>query len=250
MEIVSCIIIEDELPASILLELHIAKFDFLALKGKFTSISGAQNILKTQKIDLIFLDINLPGKSGIEFAQTIHLETAIIFTTAYTEYAVQGFELEAIDYILKPISYERFAKAINKYSKIRELNEIVLSSKKSEKENPFIFVKCERKMIKLFLDEIEYFESQGNYLLIYSETNSYKTYQSITEMEEKLPEGLFCKIHRSFLVSINKITSFNTSNIKIRNKELPIGRFYRLSTAHLLNSLTSLNDPFISKNKI
>lgn len=235
---VNCIIIEDELPASILLELHIAKFDFLDLKGKFTSVSVAQNILKTQKIDLVFLDINLPGKSGIEFAQTVHPETAIIFTTAYTEYAIEGFELEAIDYILKPISFERFAKAINKYSKIRELNEIVIHSKKQEIENPFIFVKCERKMVKVFLDEIDYFESQGNYLLIYTATDCYKTYQSIAEMEEKLPEGLFCRIHRSFVVSIKKISGFNTNLVHIKNKQLPIGRLYQSIVSNLLNSLS------------
>ncbi|MHC0440185.1 LytR/AlgR family response regulator transcription factor [Flavobacterium sp. 3-210] len=236
MAIVNCIIIEDELPASILLELHISKIDFLDLKGKFTSVTSAQNILKTQKIDLIFLDINLPGKSGIEFARNVLPEIAIIFTTAYSEYAVEGFDLEAIDYILKPISFERFTKAINKYSKIRELNEIVLYSKKTETENPFIFVKCERKMIKLFLEEIDYFESQGNYLLIYTATDCYKTYQSITEMEDKLPEGLFFRIHRSFLVALNKITSYNTNNINIKNKQLPIGRFYHTSVCHILNS--------------
>ncbi|PXY46674.1 LytR/AlgR family response regulator transcription factor [Flavobacterium hydrophilum] len=236
MAVINCIIIEDELPASILLELHIAKFDFLDLKGKFSSVSGVQNILKTQKIDLIFLDINLPGKSGIEFARSINPETAVIFTTAYTEYAVEGFELEAVDYILKPISYERFVKAINKFSKTRELNEIVLLAKKTEAENPFIFVKCERKMVKFFLDEIDYFESQGNYLMIYTETNSYKTYQSISEMEERLPEGLFCRIHRSFLVAIKKVNNFKANSLQIGNKQLPIGRLYSSAVFSLLNS--------------
>jgi DNA-binding LytR/AlgR family response regulator len=236
MAIINCIIIEDELPASILLELHIAKFDFLDLKGKFTTVSSAQNILKTQKIDLIFLDINLPGKSGIEFARSMPPDSAIIFTTAYTEYAVEGFELEAIDYILKPISYERFTKAVNKYIKIQELNEIILFSKKQETENPFIFVKCERKMVKLFLNEIYYFESQGNYLQIYTQTNNYKTYQSITEMEDKLPEGLFCRIHRSFLVSVQKITSFNANTVQVESKQLPIGRLYSLTVSNLIQS--------------
>lgn len=236
MTIINCIIIEDELPASILLELHITKFDFLNLKGKFTSVSSAQNILKTQTIDLIFLDINLPGKTGIEFARSVLPKTAVIFTTAYTEYAVEGFELEAVDYILKPISFDRFAKAVNKYSKLKELNEIVQHSKQ-EIESPFIFVKCERRMVKLFLDEINYFESQGNYLLIYTNSDCYKTYQSISEMEDKLPEGLFCRIHRSFLVAINKITSYNSNKINIKNKELPTGRLYHSSVNRILKSL-------------
>lgn len=242
MAVINCIIIEDELPASILLELHIAKFDFLDLKGKFTSVSNAQNILKSHKIDLIFLDINLPGKSGIEFARSLFSETAIIFTTAYTEYAVEGFELDAIDYILKPISLERFTKAISKYTKIRELNEVVLHSKNLEIARAFIFVKCERKMLKLFLDEIHYFESQGNYLLIYTATDCYKTYQSITEMEDKLPEGLFVRIHRSFVVALNKVTSYNANHISIQNKPLPIGRFYNSTVSHLLNSLPGFDN--------
>lgn len=239
MAAINCIIIEDELPASILLELHIAKFDFLDLKGKFTSVSNAQHILKTHKIDLIFLDINLPGKSGIEFAKSLLAETAVIFTTAYTEYAVEGFEMDAVDYILKPISLERFTKAINKYAKIKESNEIVLQSKNQEFDRAFIFVKCERKMVKLFLDEIDYFESQGNYLLIYVAADCYRTYQSITEMEEKLPEGLFLRTHRSFLVAIKKITSYNASHINIQNKQLTIGRIYNLSVSHILSSLTN-----------
>uniref|UniRef100_UPI002931EF0A LytR/AlgR family response regulator transcription factor n=1 Tax=uncultured Flavobacterium sp. TaxID=165435 RepID=UPI002931EF0A len=148
--------------------------------------------------------------------------------------------LEAVDYILKPISLERFTKAISKYTKIRELNEIVLHSKIQETDRAFIFVKCERKMVKLFLDEIDYFESQGNYLLIYTATDCYKTYQSITEMEDKLPEGLFLRIHRSFLVAIKKITSYNTNTVNIQNKQLPVGRFYNSAVSYLLNSLRSL----------
>ena len=117
---INCIIIEDELPASILLEMHVAKFDFLDLKGKFMSTSSALNSIKTQKIDLLFLDINLPGKSGVEFAKSLPKDIGIIFTTANPEYALEGFELEAIDYLLKPISLERFSKAINKYCKIQK----------------------------------------------------------------------------------------------------------------------------------
>lgn len=246
MAVVNCIIIEDELPASILLELHISKFDFLDLKGKFTSVASAQNILKSNKIDLIFLDINLPGKSGIEFARSLLPETAVIFTTAYTEYAVEGFEIDAVDYILKPISLERFKKAIIKYTKIRESNEIVLHSKNQETGRGFIFVKCERKMLKVFLDEIDYFESQGNYLLIYTASECYKTYQTITEMQDKLPDGLFFRIHRSFLVAIKKIRSYNSNNITIENIQLPIGRFYNVSVSNLLKSLMDIQP---KKNK-
>lgn len=246
MAVINCIIIEDELPASILLELHIARFDFLDLKGKFTSVANAQSILKSHKIDLIFLDINLPGKSGIEFARSLPAKTSVIFTTAYTEYAVEGFEIDAVDYILKPISLERFTKAISKYTKIRESNQLVLNAKNQETDRGFIFVKCERKMVKVFLDEIDYFESQGNYLLIYTASECYKTYQSISEMQDKLPDGLFLRIHRSFLVAIKKIRSYNANTISIDTIQLPIGRLYNVSVSNLLKSVVDIQP---KKNK-
>ncbi|PKB16224.1 LytTR family DNA-binding domain-containing protein [Flavobacterium sp. 5] len=233
---INCIIIEDELPASIVLEMHISKFDFLDLKGKFMSTNTALNVLKTQKIDLLFLDINLPGKSGIEFAKSLPKDIGIIFTTANPQYAVEGFELEAIDYLLKPISFERFSKAIDKYCKIQKTNQKIDQLEQTETERHFVFVKCERKMLKLYLDEIVYFESQGNYLLIHTEKDCFKTHQSITEMIEKLPEGLFCRIHRSFLITLKKVTKFNSRSVTIKNKILPIGRLYSTETITLLQS--------------
>lgn len=227
---INCIIIEDELPASILLEMHIGKFDFLDLKGKFISTNSALNVLKTQKIDLLFLDINLPGKSGIEFAKSLPKNIEIIFTTANPQHAVEGFELEAVDYLLKPISLERFSKAVQKYCKIQKTNQVIEQLYQAETERPFVFVKCQRKMLKLYLDQILYFESQGNYLLIHTETDCFKTHQSITEMIEKLPEGLFCRIHRSFLITLKKVTQFNSRSVTIKNKILPIGRLYSTLT--------------------
>ncbi|PZX93255.1 DNA-binding response regulator [Flavobacterium aquariorum] len=234
---INCIIIEDELPASILLEMHIAKFDFLDLKGKFMSTNNALNLLKIQKIDLLFLDINLPGKSGIEFAKSLPKDIGIIFTTANPHYAVEGFELEAIDYLLKPISFDRFSKAIQKYCKTQKTNQEFEQLSKAETERPFIFVKCERKTLKLYLDEIDYFESQGNYLLIHTEKDCFKTHQSITEMIEKLPEGIFYRIHRSFLITLKKVNQFSSRTVTIKNKVLPIGRLYASKTNDLLQSI-------------
>ncbi|POY37178.1 DNA-binding response regulator [Solitalea longa] len=233
----NCIIIEDELPASRLLEMHIAKHPSLSLKGSFVSTLHALSTLKREKIDLVFLDINLPGKSGVDFAKTLVGNTSVIFTTAYAEHAVHGFDLDAIDYILKPISFERFSKAIDKFYKTRNLVPAAETVPVLPVEKPFIFVKCERKMMKLFLEEIHYVESQGNYLLIYTDKGYFKTYQSITEMEEKLPENTFCRIHRSFLVSISKIKAFNSNSVTVQNKQLSIGRLYSASTSKLLQSL-------------
>ncbi|MNE29878.1 Transcriptional regulatory protein YpdB [compost metagenome] len=162
----------------------------------------------------------------------------MIFITAYAEYAVDGFDLDAVDYLLKPVSFERFSRAINKYNKAHKLISDAIPMDISVTEKPFVFVKCERKLMKLFLDEVLYFESQGNYLLIYTEKGSFKTYQSITEMEEKLPENMFCRIHRSFLVSIPKISAFNSHSVLVQNKELSIGRLYSAATAKLLHLLS------------
>ena len=136
---------------------RVLRWQFLDLKGKFMSTGNASTLLKTQKIDLLFLDINLPGRSGIEFAKSLPKDIGIIFTTANPQYAIEGFELEAIDYLLKPISLERFSKAIHKYCKIQKTNQEFEQLTQAETERPFIFVKCERKTLKFYLDEIDYF---------------------------------------------------------------------------------------------
>ena len=142
-------------------------------------------------------------------------------------------------YILKPISLERFTKAVNKYSKTKQINSTITAPVKNVEDRAFIFVKCERKMMKFFLDEIDYLESQGNYVIIYTLSGPYKIYQSITDMQDRLPEGTFLRIHRSFLVAINKITSFGNKHVHIRDKQLPIGRFYHNEVADFLTRLAS-----------
>lgn len=234
---INCIIIEDELPASIVLEMHIAKIPFLRLVGKFSSVVKALPVINTEKLNLIFLDINLPGIPGNHFAKSLNSSIGIIFTTAYTEYAVESFDLGVIDYLLKPISFERFTKAVNRYLKyykhsitqIKPLDKIV--------EKPFVFVKSERRMVKIFLDEILYVEAQRNYLLIYMEDEVYRIYKSISEMEEKLPVDLFLRIHRSFLISVNKVRAYTSSYVVIHKKEIPIGRLYSATVEAVLKSI-------------
>ena len=138
---INCIIIEDELPASIVLEMHISKIPFLHLEGKFSSVVKALPVINTEKINLVFLDINLPGISGNHFAKSLNSSIAIIFTTAYTEYAVESFELDVIDYLLKPISFERFTKAINRYLKYHKHSIRQIETADKIVEKPFVFVK-------------------------------------------------------------------------------------------------------------
>jgi DNA-binding LytR/AlgR family response regulator len=234
---INCIIIEDELPASVVLEIHISKIPFLHLKGKFSTAVKALPVINAGKINLIFLDINLPGIPGVHFAKSLHSSVAVIFTTAYTEYAVESFELDAIDYLLKPISFERFTKAINRYLKYHNHSITQIGTPGKMMEKPFVFVKSERRMVKIFLDEILYLEAQRNYLLIYMENEVHRAYQSISQMEEKLPEGSFVRIHRSFLISISRVKAYTSSHVVIQQQEIPIGRLYSSAVEGILKSI-------------
>lgn len=225
---INCIIIEDELPASKILAMHISGIGFLELKGIFGNVSKALHCINTNKIDLIFLDINLPKISGIDFAKSLNTNAGIIFTTAYKEYALEGYELNAIDYLLKPVSFERFSKAVNRYMKYMHHNLLIRPEDKVI-AMPFVFVKCERQMVKIFIDEILYLEAQRNCVLIYTQKTTHRTYLSITDMQEKLPESMFVRIHRSFLIAISKIEIYTGNSITIQTNIIPIGRYYNAS---------------------
>jgi DNA-binding LytR/AlgR family response regulator len=236
----TCIIIEDELPASQVLELFISRLDFLDLKHSFTSATKAIHCLNEEHIDLIFSDINLPGISGIDFIRMLNPNTHVIFTTAHPEYAVESFELEVVDYLLKPVSFERFIKAVNRFLKLKRFEGEMVQVEKNTipKERPFIFIKSDKKMVKVFFDEILYFEAQKNYLMVYTEDDAYKTYLSISEMEEKLPEENFLRIHRSFIISLDKIESFTSAFVGLGKKQIPIGRNYSQITQQVLKNLS------------
>jgi DNA-binding LytR/AlgR family response regulator len=223
---INCIIIEDEAAAARILETHIAGIPFLQLGGKFISVEKALPMLNEIKPDLIFLDIHLPGISGIQFAQSAEATAGIVFTTAFSEFAVESFELDVIDYLLKPISFERFSKAVNRYLKYHDSGIAQLESFAKTSAKPFIVVRSERRTIKIILDDILYLEAQRNYLLLYTENETYRIYQSISDMEEKLPEGLFVRIHRSFIVSVNKVRGYSAAHAMIADRKIPIGRVY------------------------
>jgi len=235
---ITCIIIEDEAPAAEILESYIAKVDFMVLRKSFGNITQALPLLNAEEIDLIFLDINLPGISGLSFAKTLNNSAGVIFTTAFPDYAVEGFELDAIDYLLKPISFERFIKAINKFLKAKAIEKRIENNVIEKEERAFIVIKSDRRMVKIFLDDILYFEAQKNYLNIVTPIETYRTYQSISDMEEKIPAQLFLRVHRSFIVSLNKIIGYSGSSIEISEKsKIPIGRQYKPSIFDIIKSL-------------
>lgn len=229
MDKIKCLIVDDEDLAIDVIEEYIGRIDFLHLEAKCSSAIEALQILNNTKIDLLFLDIQMPGLTGIQLLRNLSNPPLVIFTTAYSEYAIEGFELEALDYLLKPISFERFIKAVNRYFKQKpDIRNMIKPEREISKQRAFIFLKADKRMIKIFLDEILFIESHRNYVSILLENaKEIKTLNTITNIEEKLPENKFLRIHRSFLIATDKIKSYSSANIEIAGQSIPIGRNYK-----------------------
>ncbi|MCX6257947.1 MAG: LytTR family DNA-binding domain-containing protein [Bacteroidia bacterium] len=214
---ISCIIVDDEPLALNLLERYVRKTPFLEMVYRCSNAIEALEILNKQTIDLIFLDIQMPELSGIEFSRVIGKDAKIIFTTAFDEYAIEGFKVNALDYLLKPFNYEEFLRAANK---AREWFQMVYSRQKTQEDNHnYIFVKSEYKQIKIQLNEVLYFEGLKDYIKIWLKDNTRPilTLMSLKSLEKKLPPDKFMRIHRSFIVALDKIQSVERSQIIIKN---------------------------------
>lgn len=208
---------------------HLAKIPNIRVLNSFNNAIDALQFLKTSNVDLIFLDINMPEVTGISLAKLISPSVKVIFTTAYRDYAVEGFELQAVDYLLKPISFDRILKAITNFSNITP------PSKSNEITN-FIFVRADRKMVKINFDEIQFIESFSDYLKIHLTKQTIITRETISAIEANLPDEKFLRIHRSFIIPIYKINSYTNEEIIINNKSFPISRSYK---AQVIKKLTS-----------
>jgi DNA-binding LytR/AlgR family response regulator len=222
---ISCLILDDEAIAREIIATHLSKIDNINIVKSCGSAIEAFNCIRNHAIDLVFLDINMPEISGIAFAKSINKDIKIIFTTAYRDYAVEGFELQAVDYLLKPISFNRLLKAINNYFDV--YNSCKTAIEKTEVSNDFMFVRSDRKMIKIDLDAIIYVESYSDYIKIHLRSKTIVTRETISAIEAKLPKKQFIRIHRSFIVAIRNITSFTSEHITIANKALSISRSYK-----------------------
>lgn len=230
---IKCIIVDDEPVALDILENHLSKIEQVILVERCRNAAEAFNAISSQKVDLIFLDINMPGISGISFAKSINKDIKIIFTTAYREYAIEGFDLHAVDYLLKPISFERLLDAVNNF---QQTYEQPVNSKTEEKEANFIFVKIDRKMHKIDFDKILWIESLGDYLKIKTTEGTKVTRETISNIESKLPSEKFLRIHRSFIIALDKIESYSSEEIIIRQNSIPISRSYRESIIQKLEN--------------
>ena len=218
MPVLNCLIIEDESLAARVIADYVSQMPELVLVGICEDVQQAKNVLKEKNIDLIFLDINLPKINGIEFIKALDKKCNIILTTAYHQYAVEGFELEVIDYLLKPISFERFTKAVNKVLDYEKL----MSQK--EHESDHMFVKASGKMERIMFSQVLYIESLQNYVLIQTTDKKIVTYSTLKNIEALLPANRFIKIHKSFIVAISKISSLQGNNVYIGNTSIPISR--------------------------
>ena len=224
MSKLNCIIIEDEPLAVKNLSKYISQVPFLQLQQTFKNAILAADYLRTANTDLIFLDIHLPKLTGLDFLRTLTHPPAVIITTAYHQYALEGFNLNVTDYLLKPFSFERFFIAVNK---VKAAQKEKLKQDESEEVKDFIFLNVQKKKVKILFSEIVYIESQRAYIKIVTTKNEYISKMSTQEMEALLPENLFKRIHRSYIVAINKIESYTSEMVEVNGISVPIGRGYR-----------------------
>ena len=221
MSNIKCIIIEDEPLATKVLTEYVQQVPFLELKGSFKDALLATDFLRFNNVDLIFLDIHLPKLKGMAFLKTLTNPPAIIITTAYHQYAVEGFNLNVTDYLLKPIEFERFLIAVTKVKTAQQ--------EKSHVKEPkdFIFLNVQKKKVKILFSEIVYIESQREYIKIVTTKKEFISKMSTHEIEELLPPDQFKRIHRSFIISLSKIDSYNAEIVEVNGIPIPIGRGYR-----------------------
>jgi DNA-binding LytR/AlgR family response regulator len=221
MKKIRCLIVDDEPPALDLLEGYILNTPFLELAGKCPDAFKAMQILNEQEIELIFLDIQMPELSGMELSRTLKKESKVIFTTAFQQYAIEGYKVDAVDYLLKPFSYEEFLKAANKAADRISLERNPIKDAEATKE---LFVRSEYKLIRIELDKVLYIEGLKDYVKIYLSTKEQPvlTLMSLKTLEERLPSDRFMRIHRSFIINLNHILALERSQVLIGNERITI----------------------------
>lgn len=221
---IKCVIVDDEPMAREILESYIVKTPTLVLLKSCSNASEAILFMQDNAIDLYFLDINMPEITGLSLAKLINRKSKIIFTTAYRDYAVDGFNLNVVDYLLKPISFDRFLEGVQKITPPENI----------ENNKDFIFVRADRKMVKINFESILYIESLSDYVRFFLDDKTIISRETISGLEEKLPSKIFMRIHRSFIISLQNITSYTNEFVEINQKALPISRSYKESVLQKL----------------
>jgi len=220
---IRCIAVDDETPALEILEDNISRVPFLQLVKKCKNAYQAMEVLRQEPVDLLFLDIEMPGISGLRLLKDMMEKPMVIFITAYRQYAADGYDLDVLDYLVKPVSFERFQRAANKaleYQELRQREKVFLE---------YIFIQSEYKLTKVFVHDILYIEGLGNYIKLYRAGSSRPLLSklSMKAIGEKLPAGKYSRVHKSFIVMLDKISCMHSDSIMIGETEIPLSRFYR-----------------------
>ena len=221
---IKCIIIDDEPLGAEVIETHLKEFPNMELKETFTNPLEALSIIESGEIDVVFIDINMPKMNGLDFIRSIEQSPYFIITTAYREYAVESFDLDVLDYLVKPVPFTRFLKSINKLSQkfITDKSEDVQQTV----EKSFIFLKVDKKLIKIKFEDIFFIESLKDYIKVFTKSGEYLAHKSLSGITEELPKTQFLRLHRSFTVALDKIQALEGNSVLVTNKRIPIGRKY------------------------
>lgn len=239
MNDLTCLIVDDEELARTLLENYVNRLPYLKLVGKCSNPIEALQLLQYQSVDLIFLDIQMPEMIGTDFLKTLSHKPMVIFTTAYAEYALEGYELNVVDYLLKPFPFERFLQAVNKASELAKLKSgktgsAVISSDNSAMEKNYILVKSEHKVHRIFYDDIQYIQSMREYVAYYTPKGRILSLGSLKKLETDLPKNQFLRIHKSYIISKAKVSTLEGNMVHIGKEKIPIGASYREKVLKLL----------------
>lgn len=232
-----CLLVDDEPPALRVLQSHISNTNGLEIVASCNNAVAAMDILHEKQVDLIFLDIKMPKILGTDFLRNLSSPPKVVFVTAYRDYAADGYDLDAVDYLVKPVSFERFLKAVSKVKRI--LGNDVSNSLEENKKNtdPFVYLKVDKNMQKIFINDILYIESWKDYVkIILNSGKNFLVKQSISSMENLLSEHKFLRIHRSYIISLHKITAYNNLTVQLESKSIPIGRLYKQHVMEVVHS--------------
>jgi len=233
-----CLLIDDEPPALKVLAKYISAIDDLEIAGQCRNAIEALGVLRQKTVDVIFLDIKMPRIIGTEFLKNLSHPPKVIFVTAYREYAIDGFELDAVDYLVKPVSFERFFKAITKLNRLMGHEVSAPLANKESDPSAFIYLKVDRDMKKVFVNEIEYIESWKDYVKIFlTEGRHFLVKRSISTIENLLSDHKFMRIHRSYIVSLSKVSGYNALSVQLGKNEIPIGRLYKQAVKKRIQSI-------------
>lgn len=234
---INCVIIDDEPLAINVIKNHLQEFQNITIVDTFNNPLDALSTLENNQIDVLFLDINMPKMNGLDFLKNIPIRPHVIITTAYREFAAESYDLDVLDYLVKPVPFPRFLKSINKLTQRIHNDQNIKNTPSTE--DSYIFLKVDKKLVKVKYDDILYIESLKDYIKVCTTVSNYIVHKSLTSITEELPENNFLRIHRSYTIAIDKVKSVEGNSIEISNKRLPIGRKYINNTKQIILKTTN-----------